>query len=52
MAPLSEQAAAHLFDPFFSNKEGGTGLGLAIVARLIELHSGRVTPHRLTPIKA
>ena len=41
--PLSEQAAAHLFDPFFSNKEGGTGLGLAIVARLIELHSGRVT---------
>lgn len=40
---LSSQAAAHLFDPFFSAKDGGTGLGLAIVARLIELHRGRVT---------
>ncbi|TVR46132.1 MAG: sensor histidine kinase [Planctomycetota bacterium] len=41
--PLSSSAAAHLFDPFFSAKDGGTGLGLAIVARLVELHHGRVT---------
>lgn len=40
---LSDHAAAHLFDPFFSSKDGGTGLGLAIVARLVELHRGRVT---------
>ena len=39
--PLSEQAAAHLFDPFFSAKENGTGLGLAIVQRLVALHNGR-----------
>ncbi|TVR13701.1 MAG: sensor histidine kinase [Planctomycetota bacterium] len=40
---LNSTAAAHLFDPFFSAKDGGTGLGLAIVARLVELHRGRVT---------
>ncbi len=41
--PLGEQAAAHLFDPFYSSKENGTGLGLAIVRRLLELHNGQVT---------
>lgn len=41
--PLSDQAAAHLFDPFYSTKENGTGLGLAIVRRLVDLHHGRVT---------
>ena len=40
--PLSTNAAAHLFDPFFSSKESGNGLGLAIVRRLIELHNGKV----------
>ena len=39
---LSESAAAHLFEPFFSDKDGGTGLGLAIVSRLIELHYGNI----------
>ncbi|MDA3962118.1 MAG: ATP-binding protein [Planctomycetota bacterium] len=43
--PLSDNAAAHLFDPFFSDKEGGTGLGLAIVSRLIEMHGGRIEVH-------
>jgi len=43
--PLSPNAAAHLFDPFFSDKEGGTGLGLAIVARLLEMHHGRIEVH-------
>lgn len=41
--PLSARAASHLFDPFFSEKEGGTGLGLAIVHRLVELHHGSVS---------
>lgn len=39
---LSETAAAHLFDAFYSDKENGTGLGLAIVRRLVELHHGNV----------
>lgn len=43
--PLSDTAAAHLFDAFYSDKEGGTGLGLAIVRRLVELHHGRVAVH-------
>ncbi len=30
----------HLFDPFFSTKEGGTGLGLAISLRIAEDHGG------------
>ncbi|NRA38863.1 MAG: GHKL domain-containing protein [Planctomycetes bacterium] len=40
--PLNENAAAHLFDPFYSSKDNGTGLGLAIVQNLIELHQGKV----------
>ncbi|MFW5830309.1 MAG: sensor histidine kinase [Planctomycetota bacterium] len=40
---LSATQASHLFDPFFSNKEGGTGLGLAIVKRLVEMHHGSIT---------
>lgn len=43
--PLSTHAAAHLFDPFYSEKDGGTGLGLAIVSRLIEMHGGRIEVH-------
>ncbi len=43
--PLGGNAAAHLFEPFFSDKEGGTGLGLAIVARLVEMHHGKVEVH-------
>ncbi|HAT10063.1 MAG TPA: hypothetical protein DCS97_05595, partial [Planctomycetes bacterium] len=37
-----ERVAAHLFQPFTSDKEGGTGLGLAIVRQLVELHHGTV----------
>jgi signal transduction histidine kinase len=40
--PISERVAAHLFEPFTSDKEQGTGLGLAIVRRLIEMHHGTV----------
>ena len=30
----------HVFEPYFSTKDGGTGLGLAIVKRIIDDHSG------------
>ena len=32
----------HIFEPFFSTKEGGTGLGLATVARIIDDHKGTI----------
>jgi len=39
---IPERVAAHLFQPFTSDKENGTGLGLAIVRQLVELHHGTV----------
>jgi two-component system NtrC family sensor kinase len=41
--PIPERILSHIFDPFFSSKDGGTGLGLAIVRRLVEMHHGTVT---------
>jgi signal transduction histidine kinase len=41
--PFDERIAAHLFQPFSTNKDDGTGLGLAIVKRLVDLHHGTVT---------
>jgi len=42
---LSPEAAAHLFEPFFSTKEKGTGLGLAICQRIIQEHRGVIEVH-------
>ncbi len=41
-AGVSPDIAAHLFDPFVSNKASGTGLGLALVAKIIGDHGGIV----------
>ena len=32
----------HVFEPFFSRRQGGTGLGLSIVHRIVEQHAGLV----------
>jgi two-component system sensor histidine kinase PilS (NtrC family) len=32
----------HVFEPFFTTRQGGTGLGLAIAARIVESHSGLI----------
>ena len=39
---ISDEARQHLFEPFFSTKEGGTGLGLAITKRIVEGHHGLI----------
>ncbi|MFH1215101.1 MAG: ATP-binding protein [Pseudomonadota bacterium] len=33
----------HIFDPFFTKKDGGLGFGLAIVQRIIEDHRGSIS---------
>lgn len=33
----------HLFEPFFSRREGGTGMGLSISRKQIQMHGGEIT---------
>jgi signal transduction histidine kinase len=39
---IPESVLPHIYEPFFSTKDGGTGLGLAIVSRIVESHGGLV----------
>ncbi len=42
-AGITEDAARHLFEPFWTTKPSGTGLGLAISYRIIEAHGGTLS---------
>ncbi|HEY8551383.1 MAG TPA: ATP-binding protein [Vicinamibacterales bacterium] len=40
---MDEEAAARIFEPYFSTKATGTGLGLSIARRNVELHGGTIS---------
>ena len=42
---IDAEAAARIFDPYFTTKSGGTGLGLPTARRIIEAHGGRIELH-------
>ena len=44
---LSDEVRAHLFEPFFSRKDGGTGLGLAVSKGIVEAHRGTLEAESL-----
>jgi len=42
---IRNEDLSHVFEPFFSTRDGGTGLGLALVHRVVQDHGGDVEAH-------
>ena len=42
-AGLTQDAASHALDPFFTTKDSGTGLGLSISFEIVQAHDGELT---------
>ena len=42
-AGFAPEDLTHVFEPFFTKRQGGIGLGLSIVNRIVEEHEGVVT---------
>ncbi|MBM4032967.1 MAG: hypothetical protein FJ291_14430 [Planctomycetes bacterium] len=40
---IPKEIQPHIFEVFFTTREGGTGLGLNIVTRIVEEHHGKLT---------
>ncbi len=40
---MDAKTAEHIFDTFFSTKQGGSGLGLPTTRKIIEAHGGRIS---------
>jgi two-component system NtrC family sensor kinase len=39
---MTRDVQEHIFEPFFSTKEGGTGLGLAVARQILHAHHGSI----------
>ena len=40
---VDDNTVMHMFEPFYSTKEGGSGLGLPTARKIIEAHGGRMS---------
>ena len=39
---IADEVVPHIYEPFYSTKEGGTGMGMAIVHSLVTAHGGEI----------